>query len=134
MRKFLAALALIPTVSYGANWKLIVDSTSGSRLLVDADSVRIEKYKKSDGPSTQIYATMDMMDQTGETVFVSVIDAKECLNQNGGVLVLFYNDKSTATYFWSGDGNKMYDAQGQWLCGYLKGYLESNAKNKKQRL
>ena len=132
MRKLLLALALVSTTAVAANWKLIIDGSQGTRLLVDTDSVGIDKYQKENGPGARVYATMEMLNGNDEVVFRSIIDADDCLTQHGGTLVTIYPDKSTSSYFWSMEGSKLYDAEGQWLCGYLIGTLEVLQKNKEK--
>ena len=134
MRKLLLALVLISTTAVAANWKMITDGASGTRLLVDTDSVGIDKYQKENSNGARVYATMEMLNGDSEFVFRSIIDADDCLTQHGGTLVNVYPDKSTTSYFWSMEGSKLYDAEGQWLCGYLIGTLEVLQKNKEKEV
>ena len=134
MRKFLAVLLLlVTTLAVAGNWKLITDGASGTRLLVNTDSIRIDKYKKDNGTNgARVYAVMEMINNGEEVVFTSFIDSDDCLVQQGGALLVVFPDKSTQTYFWSMDGSKIYDAEGQWLCGYLIGTLEVYQQNKEK--
>ena len=134
MRKLLAvALLLASTVASAENWKLVTDGAEGTRLLVDTDSVRIDKYQKEKEVGARIYATMEMINNGEEAVFVAVIDADQCLGtQRGGLLLNVYDNKSISNFFWSMDGGKLYDAEGQWLCGYLQGSVETYLKNKQK--
>lgn len=134
MRKLLAVLLMLPAMATAGTWKLIIDSTTNTRLLVDVDSVKIENYKKGDTTGVSIGATMSLVSNQDETVFVSIIDAEGCISkQQGGALINIYADKSTNQYFWSIDGDKMYDAQGQWLCGYLLGAINTYQKQQSKR-
>ena len=134
MRKLLLVLALFSTTAFADTWKMIVDSTDGTRLLVDTDTVKMDKYQRNDGTNGMyVFAKMSMIINGNEGIFVAFIDSDECLSkQAGGKLVNVYPDKSTNTYFWSMDGARMYDAEGQWLCGYLIGTLEVYQKNKQK--
>ena len=134
MRKLLLVVTLLgSTVALAANWKLIIDGSQGTRLLVDTDSVGIDKYQKENGSGARVYATMEMLNGNDEVVFRSIIDADDCLSkQEGGTLVNIYSDRTTASYFWSMNGSKLYDAEGQWLCGYLQGTIEVYQKNKEK--
>ena len=111
---------------------MIIDSSNGTRLLVNTDTVRIDKYQKENGNGARVYAVMEMINDGKEMVFTSFIDSDDCLTQHGGTLLVLFSDKTTQPYFWSMDGGKLYDAQGQWLCGYLIGTLEVYQKNKEK--
>ena len=135
LRKVLLASALLlSTTAHAENWQMVTDSTDGSRLVADVDSVEIKGYNKGSVKATGIFVNMQYV-SSGETnpVFVTAIDVEECLIKKGGTLVNAYKSGTTSTYFWSLDGPKMYDSQGQWMCGYVMGLLKSGDKrvNKK---
>ena len=129
----LVATMLVTTAAQAETWKMIVDSDTGSRLVIDVDSIVIDGYTKPNGQDgTRIHATMATITDEGDIPFRSVIDADECLTQQGGRLVNVYADNSTNSYFWSMSGQKMYDAQGQWLCAYLETTLEIYQKKQEK--
>ena len=135
LRKVLLVLALLlSTTAHAENWKMVTDSSDGARLVADADSVEIKEYNKGSEKAVGIFVNMQYV-SSGEanTVFVTAIDVEECLIKKGGTLVNAYKSGATSTYFWSLDGPKMYDSQGQWMCGYVMGLLKSGDKrvNKK---
>ncbi len=135
LRKVLLVLALLlSTTAHAENWKMVTDSSDGARLVADADSVEIKEYNKGSEKAVGIFVNMQYV-SSGEanTVFVTAIDVQECLIKKGGTLVNAFGSGKTTTYFWSLDGGKMYDAQGQWMCGYVMGLLKAGDKrvNKK---
>lgn len=105
---------------------MITDGIDSSRLLVDSESVVIEKYgTDSDNNNVRIHATMKLFVDQEIVIMVAVIDGTECVMQQGGQLSnIISDDGSTLNYFWSMQGNRLYDAQGQWLCGYFLGTIE----------
>lgn len=133
MKRLITLLALLfSTSAFATNWQMIVDSSGGTRLLVEVDSVAIDSYTKADKSNgTRVYATMEFLSEN-EIVFTAVIDAEDCLVREAGPLLNVYTDKASNIFFWSMKGGKMYDAQGQWLCGYLQGTLENYKKQNKQ--
>jgi hypothetical protein len=52
--------------------------------------------------------------------------------EGAGPIVNVYKDGTSNTFFWSKDGGKMYDGQGQWLCGFLKATINQYQKEKTQ--
>ena len=130
MYKVLLVLSLLlSTEATAATWKLVNDGSEGGRLLVDVDSARIDTYDKNDkDDGTRVYATMRFVNDDGELVFVGVIDAAECITQQGGALVNLFDDDTSKTYFWSDLGDRLYDSEGRWLCGHLIDAIDTMIK------
>lgn len=130
---FIVLLFMIVTPALAQDWRIVADSADGSRLLVDVSTVNVEKYKKGDKlEGIRIYAVMSYIAKSEEFVFTSTIDVGECLGKRSGSLIS-KSKNSIDTYFWSFEGNKMYDAQGQWLCGIVIGGMETAQKKKEQK-
>jgi len=123
---------LTSTVAYAENWYTVTDSSSGLRLVADIDSVVVDKYKTTSGAeSVRIYGVMQYVgDDTPP--FTSIIDVTECFAKQRGTMVVVFQDKTSKVYFWDGKGNKMYDAQGQFLCGFAIG-LRDKAESREQQ-
>ena len=134
MKRLIALLFLtVATNAHAVNWQLVTDSSDGTRLVSDVDSVRIDKYTKPDKTTgARIYSTMDFISNNEELVFSAVIDAQDCVDHGAGPIVNVYKDGTSNTFFWSKDGGKMYDGQGQWLCGFLKATINQYQKEKTQ--
>jgi len=130
MYKVLLVLALLLSTDANATtWKLVDDGAKSGRLLVDPDSAGIDKYdKNAKGDGTRVHAIMRFVNTNGELLFVGVIDAGECIAQQGGTLVNIFEDNSSKTYFWSDSGERLYDSEGRWLCGHLLDTLETMIK------
>lgn len=129
-RIFALALLFVTTTVHAQDWSLVTDSSDGTRLLVDVDTVQVDKYNKGKSEGTRIHAVMSYLDNSQEYLFTAIIDAHECLEKKSGVLVNVNSKGKSNTYFWSEKGNKMYDAQGQWLCGFLIGSIDAAQKKK----
>lgn len=129
MIKYIIAGLLVTSIAHAENWTMVTDSNSGTRLVADVDSVKFDKYNKGNSQGHRAMVTMQYV--TGEYTepFLVIIDIDECIQKKSGVLVSKRGD-SQQIYFWTNEGNKMYDAQGQWLCGFTIGSIEA-LKNKK---
>lgn len=135
MRKLLVALLLFSTATFAENWQMIIDSADDSRLLVDTESIVIEGYVTNSGDnSARIFATMKIFTEDQEELpMIAVIDGTECVKQQGGKLIAIIDQEGNGlTYFWSMKGGKMYDSQGQFLCGYFLGTLEQYSEDRNQ--
>ena len=136
MRKLLVALLLFTTtLAVAENWQMIIDSTDDSRLLVDTESITLEGYVTESGDnSVRVYATMKIFTNEQEVIpMIAVIDGTECVKQQGGQLEAIIDQEGNGlTYFWSMDGGKLYDSQGQFLCGYFMGTLKQYSKDRNQ--
>lgn len=127
MKTILILSMFTVNTAIAANWQPITDSELGTKLMVNMDSIRIDKYSKGkDQNGARIYAIMSYTKDKNETSFASIIDAHECLEKNSGILLNIYNDGTKGSFYWSSEGALMYDAQGQWLCDYLIGVVKSS--------
>jgi hypothetical protein len=130
MYKVLLVVSLLLSTNVNAGtWKLLNENDEGGRLLVDVDSAVIDTYDKDGkGDGTRVHAQLRYVDKDGVVSFVGVIDGAECITQQGGELINLFENDTTKTYFWSDLGNRLYDSEGRWLCGYLIDVLETMAK------
>jgi hypothetical protein len=130
------ALVVMFAVSFSAhaeNWFVVTDSKTGERLLADLESIKVDNYTTSTGgTSVRMSSTMTFVGEGDSDPFTAIIDVKECFSRKRGILVNVYKDQSHKTYFWDENGSKMYDAQGQFLCGFAIGMREEAQKSKKQ--
>ena len=80
----LVSALLLSTTAHAENWKMVVDSADGARLVADADSVEIKEYNKGSEKATGIFVNMQYV-TSGEVnpVFVTAIDVNECLVKKG---------------------------------------------------
>lgn len=136
---FFAVLLLVSPVSFAENWQLVEDSVSGDRVIVDVDSVTVDNYTKIDKTTgVRILANMQIISSNPEKnsdVFVTIIDAEDCLQKNAGTIVNVFSPTEKIVYFWSAQGTLMYDAQGQWLCSFLKIAISKQPKqNEKPKI
>lgn len=102
------------------SWIDIASAVNGEKLIASVESIDVEKYTNSEGKEG--YLASAIMRYVGKDYiapFLAAIDVEECLTKNSGVLIVALPDNTTKKYFWS-DGKMMYDAQGQFLCGYVK--------------
>lgn len=133
MFKFAAILFMISLPAWAENWHTVTDSDSGIRLVADVDSIVVDKYKTSSGAeSARIYGVMQYVgDDT--LPFTSIIDVTECFAKQRGTMVVVYRDNTSKVYFWDGKGNKMYDAQGQFLCGFAIGLRDKTYEKQRHQ-
>jgi hypothetical protein len=133
LRTVVLSLALLFTITaHAENWAVVTDSGDGVRLIADVESVKVKEYKKGTKKSTGIFVNMQYVNT--DLVFVSAIDVEECLLKQRGTLINAYPSGESNTYFWDISGDKMYDAQGQWLCGAVYGILKNNKKQAKPKV
>lgn len=132
---FVATILAIASVSVNAqSWKMITDSTNGLRLVVDTDSIVIDKYMLGNAERYRIHGTMQYLGGNPLPPFKAIIDTNDCLVRGGGPLVNLYENGEQSNYVWDTNGTKMFDAQGQFLCGWLQGVIEvERRKNEQQR-
>ena len=128
----ISALILTAT-AHAADWKVVTDSTDGARLLADVDTMEIQEYNNGTASKgTSILVRMQyIVNGVAGAVFSSAIDIEECLTKQQGTLVNSFGRGETNSYFWSVDGTRMYDAQGQWLCGSAIAILKYSKDKKK---
>jgi len=129
-----ALLLLTATAVSAANWQLIQDSETGSRLIADLNSVDVTNYTKNEKTKElgiRAHGHMQIVEVNGSTgVFTAIIDVEDCIQRQAGPIVNLYSDGTSNTYFWSYNGERLYDAQGRWLCAIV---LIANEKVQKQR-
>lgn len=124
MKKYLliivAAFALVATPAHADSWIELAESVKQVKLVAKIESIEISKYDKDDNSTgMRVSAIMKYVGKDPIPPFISIIDVEECVLNSGGVIVVVFPDSSTQAYSWS-DGNTMIDAQGQFLCGYVK--------------
>jgi hypothetical protein len=133
MKKILLALSLSCAVvaAQAESWILVQEADTGSRLLVDVDSYQ-RNIKGEDG--TMFVGALFRFFDKGEAgePFAFLVEAESCKSMNGSLTSRKWNGSkwvTTEKYWWSKDGNKMYDAGGTLLCGaYNKVRSESTPK------
>lgn len=123
MKFFLLVILMASIPAYAENWQMLADSQDGQRLIVDVDSANIDKYTKNvktKEVGIRVRASMMYIDPNVQTrPFISAIDGDDCIYRQAGSIVNVFDKKTVDTYFWSMQGTKMYDTQGQWLCNFL---------------
>lgn len=120
LKHLVFALLLGSSPAYSANYQKVMDSTEKQRLVVDVDTVDFQSYIHDNISYVRIYATMAYIGPQVLPPFVVSIDVDDCLKEKTGILANYLQDGSYQLYYWKMNGKKMYDAQGQWLCGYAK--------------
>jgi len=109
------------------NWQAVADSQDGTRLIVDINSITLDEY---DANKQRVYANMRYISSTeAYDAFITVIDAKECVTKQSGTMFNIYSNGDKQEFFWSVDGNKMYDNQGKFLCLVLFKALDKHKSN-----
>jgi hypothetical protein len=132
LRTVVLSLALLFTITaHAENWAVVTDSGDGVRLIADIDSIKVKEYNRGTKKATGIFANMQYVNT--DLIFVSAIDVEECLLKQRGTLINAYPSGQSNTYFWDINSDKMYDAQGQWLCGVVIGILKNNNKQPKPK-
>jgi hypothetical protein len=118
-----ALLLSTATAAAAENWQLVQDSENGSRLIADFDSVDVTNYIKNEKTKEvgiRAHGVMEVLTPDGPTgAFTAIIDVDDCLKRQAGPIVNLFADGKTNTYFWSSRGDRLYDAQGQWLCAIV---------------
>lgn len=134
MLKYILAAALVvaSVPAHSQSWLRIADSSDGIRLSVDVSTLKVDTYPKQNAVGWRVSATMLYSGERTLPPFIAVIDADDCMQRGGGVLVNILSDADTTTYVWDSNGTKMYDAQGQFLCGWLLKKIEMNRQEKQQ--
>lgn len=127
-----AALCLVAVPALPQTWVKITDSADGLRLVVDSSTIKVDTYSKRGAVAHRVSATMQYTGTRILPPFIAIIDADDCTERGGGVLVNVLNNQESTTYVWDKDGRKMYDAQGQFLCGWLLRKIELYEKEKQQ--
>lgn len=123
----LVTLLITSNLALAENWQLVEDSDEGARLIADVDSLKAELYQKDDKVrGTRISSIMRIvLTESITDSFIVAIDGNDCLAKQAGPVVNVLPSGKVNTYFWSIDGNRMYDAQGQWLCAvFYKAVVE----------
>jgi hypothetical protein len=135
MKYIMAVLALAVSVNANAaNWTVITDGQNSERLLIDLDSIVMDSYESGNGPSTRIYGTMQyLLPDRATEPFQAVIDVKECLTKQSGLLLHKYNDGDSNVKFWTSTGPRLYDSEGSYLCGYAIGTLKAKKEKQAQK-
>jgi outer membrane lipoprotein-sorting protein len=121
LKILLVIAAFLAGSAHAGQWTTIAVAAGGGRLQADLESVTIDKYSKtSDGEGMVTTVVMRYLDKEPTASFLVAVDVEECLTREGGTVVIALPDNSTKTYQWSPDSKMMYDAQGQFLCGYTR--------------
>ena len=119
MKKGLLALSLAcaAMAAQAENWIMIQETDTGARLLVDVDSYKAIKGDNG-APFAAALFRFFKDGEAGEP-FAYVVDTASCKNMNGTVYSrILENNKwvTSGKYWWSKNGNKMYDSGGEILC------------------
>jgi hypothetical protein len=125
-------LMMFSTVTFAENWELISETSDGYRIIADSDSYKFEKYEKD---KFRAFAVMQIVGN-GENSppFITAIDVDDCIYKQSGPIVNVFPDNTKKGYFWSVKGDKIYDAQGSWLCLVtIQTLQDANAKAKKDK-
>lgn len=114
--------------SYAANWMMITEGQSGSRLLVDTETFSIQK----DNNIPFVGALFRFFDSNEgySTPFAYVIEMSSCRNRNGRLLVRARENNVWVTkqeFFFSAGGTKVYDKGALFLCDTLE-YMAKESK------
>ena len=123
-----AALALT-AIAHAENWIMVMESKDGPRLLVDVDSFGGKQWPDlTDASKSNVWLFAKFMYYNNESgagepfVFTTKFDT--CKTGNGELVYQAWDGKNFANkgrYWWSADGQKMYDAGGLALCALAKG-------------
>lgn len=113
------------TSSYAENWIMLSDA-GNTRLLIDTDSFRQTK----DVDNIPIISALFKIVTDGKIgpPYGMITSTSSCKNNNGQLALRAYlnnNWETTNTYWWSGDGNRLYDYAGAALCVLYKGPTKS---------
>jgi hypothetical protein len=136
MKRVLAMLAMTCafSVAQAESWILVQESDSGSRLLVDVDSYKRD-IKGDDGTTFAGALFRFFIKGEAGAPFAFLVETESCKSMNGQLISRKWeNGKwvTTEKYWWSKDGNKMYDSGGTLLCGAYnqsKTTTETNPKS-----
>lgn len=123
MKKFLVALlvSMSPFV-HAEQWVDISRSVDDVLLSADIDTLELSMVENVG------VVAFGIMRYTGKEYlppFGAVISVKECVDQGKGTLINVFGDNTSQQQRWSADGKAMYDAQGQFLCGFSKEVLRA---------
>ena len=140
MKKFIIAgcIALALTaVAHAETWIMVKESTEGVRLLVDVDSFGAKQWPDGGDATRPVWwvAAKFMYygpDGAGDP-FIYTTRADSCKPGNGELVFQTWDGKNFANkarYWWSTDGQKMYDAGGVALCVMTKSALEAPTEQK----
>lgn len=132
LKTLLASLVLASSISAGAtNLVMVMESDQGIRLVVDSDSfVAVPADDK-----TPLIAARFSYVKDGEftTPFAYVTEVASCKTRNGPLYYRVQEGNTWITkqkYFWSANGNKMYDAAGNALCDILEVRIQESSPSK----
>lgn len=125
--RLLTTLLFAVTLSisaYAEDWRLVSNTDQGDRLIADIDSVEFKPYTiQTPNDGMRVAAIMMYTGKEFLPPFMVSLDSKQCIEDQGGVLINNFGEGEPKVYQWTSTGKRMYDAQGQWLCGYLKAKL-----------
>ena len=121
------ALALT-AVAHAETWIMVMEAKEGARLLVDVDSFGAKQWPNAADASKPgpiwIAARYMFYGPDGAGVpFIYTTALSSCKSGNGELVYQEWDGKSFANkgrYWWSSDGQKMYDAGGVTLCAIAK--------------
>lgn len=123
-----ALFVLSTSTAQAASWTRVVDSVNGGRLLIDKESINFSNYTKENGDVGHRVAGVVQFVKEGSLPYTIVIDTDECLDKGNGILLSLYGDGVNVIDFWTMDGDKVYDAEGQFLCGWTIGTIQKLQK------
>ncbi len=128
MKKIFTAVLAAASLSVAAQQNLIhiIDADDGDRLLMDVASFRVINDNETKmvfiGAKYHLFSNGEL--QPAQTFFTT---AATCGPMSGLLIRRDFENgqwKTGARYFWSKDGDKLYDAIGASLCGGYAGLNE----------
>lgn len=128
MKKIFAVIALcFAQVVCAETWMHVSKSVDGILLSADIDSVSLGRVDGLGGVS--VFGVMKYSGKEYLPPFIALISVKECVDSGKGTLYNMFFDNTAQEHTWAMDGKAMFDAQGQFLCGFTKEVLKSRQPN-----
>ena len=119
-----AAAALLSTQNSlaGENWVMVKESDDGVRLLVESEGFT-QTVDNGIALIAAKFRTIEA-DNKNNIPVAFVTRVESCNNLNGELFARSWSEtnkrwETITTYWWSGDGRKLYDAAGVTLCRIL---------------
>lgn len=124
MKKVIALLALsLASLSVMAQgWVLVDETKDGQRLLVKKGSITTGVNKNSSPWVGGDFAITNNGEIAAQFYMVTLVQT--CVD-GGGELIAGVDENTRRKYWWSQNGDKMYDTAGRLLCAWLEAELKS---------
>jgi hypothetical protein len=125
----LAAAALAASFSASAEWFLVVDGTTGSRLLGENGSL-ISTVNKNG--TLIIGGKFVVVDENGSmgTPFTVLVAQPDCAKGSGELIWYIDGIDGNKKQYWAKDGSKFYDFEAVTICN---GYFDRQERLKKEK-